>query len=159
MLHTRYMKGTFLEIYRGQKVWQSYRFDKCYEGDSRYYSGSSGHPRDSIEFGSKRYEEFRKEKYYFIWTSFHSTNPHEDSRDINNPVPIIDISETGYHSNVITSMELDLPERLEYMHGYMIRTLSVHNIEVMKERLPSYNLWHKNHDKTETSGQQDLLLL
>ena len=30
----KYLEGTFLEIYRGQKVWQTYRFDKGYEGDS-----------------------------------------------------------------------------------------------------------------------------
>jgi len=155
----KYLEGTFLEIYRGQKVWQTYRFDKCYEGDVRYYCGKSGHPKDSIEFGSKGYEEFRKEECYFLWTAFHSTNPHEDSRDINNLIPIIDISETGYHSSIMTSIPLELPERLEYMHGYMIKKLSIHNIEIMKERLPSYNSWHKNHNKVETSGQQDLLLI
>ena len=135
----KYLEGTCLEIYRGQKVWQTYRFDKGYEGDS--------------------YKEFRKEECYFLWTAFHSTNPHEDSRDINNLIPIIDISETGYHSSIMTSITLELPERLDYMHGYMIKKLSIHNIEIMKERLPSYNLWHKNHNKTETSGQQDLLLI
>ena len=57
------------------------------------------------------------------------------------------------------SIALDLPDRVEDLHGYMIKKLSVHNIEVMKERLPTYNGWHKNHNKTETSGQQDLLLL
>jgi len=155
----KYLEGTFLEIYRGQKVWQTYRFDKCYDGDVRYYCGTSGQPKDSIDFGSKGYEEFRKEKCYFLWTAFHSTNPHEDSRDINNLIPIIDISETGYHSSIMTSMPLELPERLEYMHGYMIKKLSIHNIEVMKERLPAYNPWHKNHNKVETSGQQDLLLI
>ena len=153
-MNTRYLKGTFLELYRGQKVWQTYRFDKCYEGDERYYSFSE---TDKIDFGSKRYQEFRKEKCYFLWTEFHSTNPHEEYQS--SRIPIIDISETGYRSNVITSIELDLPERPEYMHGYMIKMLSIHNIEMMKDRLPTESDWHKNHDKLETSGQQDLLLI
>ncbi len=155
----KYLKGTFLEIYRGQKVWQTYRFDACYDGDTRYYTGASGQPADRIDFGSKRYAEFRREQNYFLWTAFHSTNPHEDNRDINNPIPIVDITETGYKSNVITSIPLDLPECVEYMHGYMIKKLSIHNIEIMKDRIPKECDWHKNYDKVETSGQQDLLLI
>ena len=145
MSHTRYMKGTFLDIYRGQKIWQTYRFDRCHKENS--------------------YEEFRKDEYYFIWTSFRSTNPHEEYyfKDkwvkSSSPPPIIDISETGYYSSIMPSIALDLPDRVEDLHGYMIKKLSVHNIEIMKERLPTYNGWHKNHNKTETSGQQDLLLL
>lgn len=150
------MQGTFLEIYRGQKVWQTYRFDRCYEGEERYYKFTGG---DTIDFGSKRYQEFRKEKYYFLWTEFHSTNPHEDNRDVNNPIGIVGLTETGYRSSVITSIELDLPERVEYMHGYMIKILSIHNTEIMKERLPKECNWHKDYDKSETSGQQDLLLI
>ena len=145
---SHYMKGIFIDIYRGQKIYQQYVFRSlwgCSENDPEQ-NGALTMP----------YDEFRKEGCYFVWTEFHSVNPAEPNSK--KYIPIIDITETGYHSNPLPSINLDLPERVEDMHKYMISQLTVKNIENMKDRMMSYSLWHKNHDKEQVTGQKDLLL-
>lgn len=143
-----FQRGIFMDIYRGQRIYQKYEF-----------RGLWGCRKNDLEQNgalTMPYSEFRKEGCYFVWTEFHSTNPLDHYTG--EYIPIIDISETGYKSNPLPSINLDLPERVEDMHKYMISQLTVKNIKNMKDRMMSYSLWHKNHDKEQVTGQKDLLL-
>lgn len=144
-----FQRGIFMDIYRGQRIYQKYEFRGlwgCSKKNDLDRNGALTMP----------YSEFRKEGSYFVWTEFHSINP--DDPYTKKRMPIIDITTSGFMSNPLPSINLDLPERVEDMHKYMISQLTVKNIKNMKDRIMSYNLWHKNHDKEQVTGQKDLFL-
>jgi hypothetical protein len=132
-----YLRGIFLEIYKGQKVWQTYEFKNITR--ERYLA----------------YDKFKKEECYFIWTEYHSINPIDYEDYSIKRKPITDISNTGYRNCILPTMSLALPDKQHDLHRYMIDLLSIHNKEAMNERESENDKWKK---RNKNSKQQSLLL-
>jgi len=138
-INPSFLKGIFLEIYKGQKVWQTYEFNN-----------------NKTNQTNLTYDNFKKEGCYFIWTEFHSTNPYEYIDCSIKKISIPDITDTGYRSSTLQSVSLELPDKEHNLHKYMIGLLSVHNEVIMDERNSTNAAWKK---RDKNNKQQSLLLI